>query len=198
MGRCHGCACAQRREKQQEAMNANSAILRDGMRIAVDFALPPRCGGCGTIVAEMHTFCADCWQGVAWCSDNGCHHRGLPLEATDETTCGRCLARPPLIARSRAAMEYGDVAHRVDLIKRVRRTRPLRGMGISQRNREVARAFAIPHREDIEVRHILLVDDVLTSGSTSNACAKALMKADAAQVDLLCFARVVRPSLLTR
>ena len=53
MGRCHGCACAQRREKQQEAMNAISAILRDGARIAVDFALPPRCGGCGTIVAEM-------------------------------------------------------------------------------------------------------------------------------------------------
>ena len=40
--------------------------------------------------------------------------------------------------------------------------------------------------------------DVLTSGNTSEACARALLKAGARQVDLLCFARVVRPSLLTR
>jgi predicted amidophosphoribosyltransferase len=71
-------------------------------------------------------------------------------------------------------------------------------MGVSQRHREVGRAFTVPDSGNVQGRHIILVDDVLTSGSTSEACAKALLKAGARQVDLLCFARVVRPSLLTR
>ena len=33
-------------------------------RWALDFALPPRCAGCGTIVADVHSFCPDCWKGV--------------------------------------------------------------------------------------------------------------------------------------
>ena len=90
------------------------------------------------------------------------------------------------------------VEHRTGLLKRIQRTRPLRGMGVSQRNREVGRAFKVSDRPKVEGRHVILVDDVLTSGSTSNACAKALLKAGASQVDLLCFARVVRPSLLAR
>ncbi|HEX7929407.1 MAG TPA: double zinc ribbon domain-containing protein, partial [Sphingomicrobium sp.] len=30
----------------------------------LDFALPPRCAGCGTIVADLHSFCADRWTKV--------------------------------------------------------------------------------------------------------------------------------------
>jgi len=101
-----------------------------------------------------------------------------------------------LIARSLS--DRLGVECRADLLKRTRRTRPLRGMGVSQRNREVGRAFAVPVPKSVEDRHVILVDDVLTSGSTSDACAKALLKAGARQVDLLCFARVVRPSLLAR
>ena len=63
---------------------------------------------------------------------------------------------------------------------------------------EVRSAFKIHPAEDVKGRHFLLVDDVLTTGSTSEACAKTLLRAGAAQVDLICFARVVRPSLLER
>ena len=46
-------------------------------------------------------------------------------------------------------------------------------------------------RGEIQGRRVILVDDVLTSGATADACARALLRARAAQVDVLVFARVV-------
>jgi predicted amidophosphoribosyltransferase len=40
-------------------------------------------------------------------------------------------------------------------------------------------------------RRLIVVDDVLTSGATVDACARALYRAGAAEVDVLVFARVV-------
>jgi predicted amidophosphoribosyltransferase len=54
-------------------------------------------------------------------------------------------------------------------------------------------AFRVPPDRKAEVagRRVVLVDDVLTSGATSDACARALLRAGASNVDLLVFARVV-------
>ena len=40
-------------------------------------------------------------------------------------------------------------------------------------------------------RRVVLIDDVMTSGATANACARALLRAGARRVDVLTFARVV-------
>ncbi len=66
-----------------------------------------------------------------------------------------------------------------------------------QRASEVAGAFTVrPSRLGrIEGRTVLLVDDVMTSGSTAGACAKALLDAGAVAVDVLVAARVADPRL---
>jgi len=240
-------------------------LLGRWVRYALDFALPPRCAGCGTIVDQVDGFCTDCWKTMHFLGDGGCSTCGLPLEATDAATCGACLARPPRISRMRAAVAYGDLPrslairlkygrkvalartmafymhplvqagedavlipvplHRSRLwqrgfnqsvliaralsrrlavdsnpfaLKRNRRTPPLKGMTPVQRRKTVAGAFEVTDKKAVAGRQIILVDDVLTTGSTAEACAIALQRAGASRVDLVSWARVIRPTELMR
>ena len=78
-------------------------------------------------------------------------------------------------------------------LERARRSPPQVGLSRIQRAANVQGAFRVPQdkRHLVEGRRIVLVDDVLTSGATSNAAARVLLRAGAAQVDLLVFARVI-------
>jgi predicted amidophosphoribosyltransferase len=57
------------------------------------------------------------------------------------------------------------------------------------------RAFRVPpeQRAEIAGKRLALIDDVLTSGATADTCTRALLRAGAAHVDVLVFARVVAP-----
>jgi len=78
-------------------------------------------------------------------------------------------------------------------LRRVRATRQQVGLSKTERAGNVQGAFRVDpqRRADIAGRRLILVDDVLTSGATVDACAKALRRAGAAHVDVLVFARVV-------
>ena len=78
-------------------------------------------------------------------------------------------------------------------LKRVRATPQQVGMSKSERAENVQGAFrvATEHESDIAGRRLILIDDVLTSGATVDACARALFRAGAGHVDVLVFARVV-------
>ena len=82
-----------------------------------------------------------------------------------------------------------------DALIRTRPTAALGGKGVEDRRAEVAGAFAVrPRRvERIAGRRVLLVDDVMTSGATADACARALKAAGATGVDVLAAARVPDP-----
>ncbi|HSE78108.1 MAG TPA: ComF family protein [Alphaproteobacteria bacterium] len=82
-----------------------------------------------------------------------------------------------------------------DLLIRRRRTPPQGDLGRNERWRNVRGAFAVNRRHASAVAgtRVVLVDDVLTTGATARHCARALLGAGAASVDLLTLARVVRP-----
>ena len=76
------------------------------------------------------------------------------------------------------------------LLSRVRHTQSQVGLTNNQRQRNLAGAFAVSLRQKqrIEGRNVLLVDDVITTGTTLNACARMLKRAGAARVDALALA----------
>ena len=78
-------------------------------------------------------------------------------------------------------------------LRRVKSTVQQVGLTASERAINVQGAFRVPESARAEVfgRRLIVVDDVLTSGATIDACARALLRAGATQVDVLVFARVV-------
>jgi ComF family protein len=78
-------------------------------------------------------------------------------------------------------------------LRRIKPTRQQVGLSGAERAANVQGAFRVAPaaRTGIAGRRLVLVDDVLTSGATVDACARALLRAGAAQVDVLVFARVV-------
>lgn len=84
------------------------------------------------------------------------------------------------------------------ILRRTRRTMPLKGMSGPQRRKAVAGAFAVAKGGRLDGRTVVLIDDVLTSGSTAEACARTLRRAGACRIELICWARVVRPAQLMR
>jgi ComF family protein len=245
-------------------MHAAEHAARSAARAILDFALPPRCPGCGAVVGDAHRFCLTCWQALTFLGEPCCSRCGLPFEYDSglEAECGACIAEPPTFDRLRAAVAYGDIARKVALklkysgrpavaetlahfmrrhldgagqdailapvplhrwrlwkrgynqsaliasalarhsglaadlalLDRVKATPPLKGLGRRERAAAMRGAFDISTaaRERAKGRTIILVDDVYTSGATANACARALKRGGAAQVNILCWARVVR------
>lgn len=80
-----------------------------------------------------------------------------------------------------------------EALRRIRPTAQQIGLSRKDRAANVQGAFRVPpdQAHHIRNRRVMLVDDVLTSGATADACARALLRAKATQVDVLVFARVV-------
>ena len=229
------------------------------LRPVVDFALPPRCAGCGVIVADDDQLCVTCWETLDFLTGAGCALCGDPAIANG-LTCAACLSTPPRHDGVRAAVAYDDLARSIvlrlkhgrrtglarliaaamarhvphetlliipvplhrwriwsrgfnqsallanqlakisaqdvdcELLLRAKSTPLLRGLGAKDRAKTVHGVFALnlKRAEDLRGKTILLIDDVYTSGATTNACARILKRGGAAKVIILCWARVIK------
>jgi ComF family protein len=96
-------------------------------------------------------------------------------------------------ALARIIERQSGVKVAVEALRRVRPTEQQVGLSRSLRASNVQGAFKVTADRggDIAGRRVVLIDDVLTSGATVDACARALLRARAASVDVLVFARVV-------
>lgn len=93
---------------------------------------------------------------------------------------------------ARLIARQAGVSAELDLMQRTRPTRQQVGLTADQRRRNVAGAFAVTatHAGRVPGAHVVLIDDVLTTGATVAGCARALRRAGARRVDVLVFARV--------
>lgn len=83
------------------------------------------------------------------------------------------------------------VAVRADVLLRRGATVPQADLDAPARRRNVRGAFAVTKPEAIVGRHVILVDDVLTTGATAGECARCLTRAGASVVGVLTIARTV-------
>ncbi len=98
-------------------MHAAAALAHKALRPILDFALPPRCPGCGAVTGEPHRFCLGCWSALTFLGEPCCACCALPFDYGEgaEVLCGRCLAEPPAFDRLRAAVAYGEISRKVAL-----------------------------------------------------------------------------------
>lgn len=91
---------------------------------------------------------------------------------------------------AQAAADAGLFSYAEALI-RTRNTSPqTKTPGRDERFEAMSGAFSVTGRANISNRHIVLVDDVCTTGATLNACAQALLAAGARSITALVIARV--------
>ena len=76
----------------------------------------------------------------------------------------------------------------VDCLERTRKTAAMKNMSEEQRNQNVAGAFQLRGSSYLRGKHVILVDDIVTTGSTAEACTSVLKQAGAGEVTLLTFA----------
>jgi ComF family protein len=100
-----------------------------------------------------------------------------------------------LLAREIAGLRGAQLL--VDGLERRRQTPVLGGLGRTARARALAGAITLnPARADsLRGANIVLVDDVLTSGATTDACVSALKRGGAGLIRIACFARVLDEAL---
>jgi ComF family protein len=104
----------------------------------------------------------------------------------------RAYNQAALLARALARISGKPVI--ADALLRTKRTPSQGQFNREGRHRNVARAFVVSRAVAVAGKKVLLIDDVLTTGATADACARALLAGGTRRVDVLVLGRVPGPS----
>jgi len=115
----------------------------------------------------------------------------IPVPLARERERERGFNQAALLARRIG--RWLEVPTRPGWLARTRSTRPQSDLSAAERRANVRGAFRAS--EHVAGRHLLLVDDILTTGATLDACARALRLAGARRVGVLTVARVVHAAV---
>lgn len=90
------------------------------MQAVISAFYPPRCLGCGELVANDFGLCASCWRDTPFITGLVCHKCGVPLagdpaDAGPDTLCDECLIHPRPWDSGRAAMRYAGKGRKLVL-----------------------------------------------------------------------------------
>jgi ComF family protein len=129
---------------------------------------------------------------------------GWLIEAYDQHAAGErwdAVVPVPLYhrrLRTRGFNQARELAHALgrarniplrDCLRRDRETPSQTGLARTARWDNIQGAFAVKGRFDVAGRNLLLIDDVFTTGATTNACARALADAGAGRLAVLTVSR---------
>lgn len=119
----------------------------------------------------------------------------IPVPLHNKRRIQRRYNQSALLARALAKITIAEFDP--DLLRRTRHTMSQGGQSAKGRRRNVRGAFAVPieSKPRIAGAHIVIIDDVMTTGATVEACASILLRSGAKRVDVLCIARVVRTDI---
>ncbi|HEX5520521.1 MAG TPA: ComF family protein [Longimicrobiaceae bacterium] len=161
------------------------------------------CSFAGPAKEIVHALKYGGWTAVAEPMARRIAALSLPRDVEDEA---RIVLPVPLSAArlrergyNQAELLAGAIARRTgrrcapEALLRTRRTHTQTSLHPSERRANVAGAFAVPapHRATLAGEHVLLIDDVWTTGATAVACTEALVAAGARVVSVLTFARTL-------
>lgn len=165
---------------------ARSAITYDDQsrKLILDFKHGGRTDGLKFFAAQMHRAGKELFRDA---------NILIPVPLHKSRLRKRRFNQAALLAR--ALSQLSGIPYQTESFLRKKNTPSQGGQTFLGRRRNVSGAFIIPQKYKAQIKdmHIILIDDVYTTGSTLTACARTLKRAGAAQVDALTFMRVVRP-----
>ncbi len=177
-GRCHGRRPAYDRVRSAIQYNEHSK------KLVLDFKHGGRTDGLDFFSLQMRRAGRELLAGA---------HMIIPVPLHRARLRQRRFNQSALLAR--ALSRQTGLPYNTDILSRRKNTPSQAGQTFLGRKRNVSGAFKVQaaKKSSLKDKNVLLIDDVYTTGATLAACAKALKRAGAGQVDALTLMRVVRP-----